>query len=138
MRWFTCLAMIGALIFAAWGGTGSPAEDKAPKNPIAQKAFMQGKLDASREVLHGVVTEDYEKIVLGADQMRLMSLKAEWNALATKEYQTASREFRRTTEELTKNAKNGNLDAATLTYVKLTLGCIECHNMVRKARGVIE
>lgn len=127
-----------AFCFTAWEMTGSEAEEAAPKNPVALKAFMQGKLDASRQVLHGVVTEDYEKIALGADQMRLMSMKADWNVLATKDYVTASKSFRRMTEQLAEAAKDGDLDAATLTHVKITMSCVDCHRLVRKRAPVVE
>jgi hypothetical protein len=42
-------------------------------------------------------------------------------------------EFQRYADDLAKNAKQGNIDGATLAYLKLTMNCIQCHKYVRFA-----
>ena len=34
-------------------------------------------------------------------------------------------------DALTKSARDRNLDAATLAYVRVTKGCVDCHKFVR-------
>ena len=36
-------------------------------------------------------------------------------------------------QELVKNAKEQNIDGATLAYLKLTMNCVQCHKFVRFA-----
>jgi hypothetical protein len=39
--------------------------------------------------------------------------------------------FRRHVNSLVKAAKDRNLDAATLGYVRMTMSCVDCHKLVR-------
>ena len=100
-------------------------------NEKAVKAFMRGKLDASQQVLEGLVTEDFKLIELGGDRMRVMSLRAEWNVLKTPAYVQYSNEFQRAAQQLSRAAKEKKLDAAALFHLQLTLTCINCHKHVR-------
>ncbi len=121
---------VGALVAAgAWLRAGPASATQRDKNAV--QAFMRGKLDAAKNVVEGLVNEDYEEILLGADQMRVMSKRAEWNALRTEQYVESSDDFQRATSALAKAAKNKNLDAASLAWVQVTMTCINCHKHVR-------
>jgi len=96
--------------------------------------LMQRKLTASQKILEGVAIGDYKLIARHADELIQISKEAEWKVIKTAQYEVHSSDFRRTAEELIKNAKDKNLDAAALTYVDLTLGCVKCHKYVREVR----
>jgi hypothetical protein len=42
-------------------------------------------------------------------------------------------EFQRYADDLIKNARQHNIDGATLAYLKLTMNCVQCHKFVRFA-----
>jgi hypothetical protein len=100
------------------------------------KDMMQRKLDRAQKVLEGVVTNDFAKIRKNAEDLIEISKAAEWRVIKTPRYETYSNDFQRTADNLIKNAKDRNLDAAALTYVELTLSCVKCHKYVREVRMV--
>ncbi len=77
---------------------------------------------------------DFALIEKHADELIILSKKAEWAVLQTPEYNRQSDDFRRNADSLTKAAKEKNLDAAALTYVQLTMSCVNCHKHVRETR----
>jgi len=65
-----------------------------------------------------------------------LSQAAEWEVPMipnATDYVALTSEFQRNTDELVKAAKQGNIDGATLAYVKLTMNCVQCHKYVRFA-----
>ncbi len=145
-----CVACVaGSLTW--WGvsaSTGTEPETEAagtcPKTvelqPVADEeedldskvaTFMRKKLTASQMVLEGLVTEDYDMIEKGAKSMEAMSRASDWQMIKGPIYKQFSSEFRKTSEDLAKAAKDENVDAAGLAYMRLTMGCITCHNFVR-------
>ena len=95
------------------------------------RTFMRGKLDASKTVLDGVVTENFLKIKQGADQMLIMSRASEWNVLQGPVYAQYSNEFRRSVERLIKEADDKDIDGAGLAYMQVTMNCVSCHKYVK-------
>lgn len=115
-------------LLLAWG-SGASQEPKKGRNLL-----MQMKLTHAQKVLEGVAVADFTLIAKNAEELALVSKKAEWQALKTPEYQRYSDEFRRQAEELGKAAKDKNLDRAALAYVQLTMNCVNCHKHVREVR----
>jgi len=106
-------------------------DDKKPPRP---EELMKRKLLASQKVLEGIALNDFEKIEKNAEELLLISKAAEWHVLRTPEYQLFSNTFQRSANDLIKNARSNNLDAAALSYVDLTLTCVRCHKHVREER----
>jgi hypothetical protein len=98
--------------------------------------LMKRKLAQSQKVLEGIALQDFDKIAKHAEELEVISKQAEWKVLKTPLYVMYSNEFRGTAEELVKNAKKKNIDAAALSYVELTLTCVKCHKHVREKRMV--
>lgn len=98
---------------------------------LTPSKFMMRKLDYSRDIVHGLATEDYEKITQAAQKMLVLSHEADWNVITTKEYLKMSTEFRETTERLRERGREKNLDGATLAYFEMTLSCMRCHKSLR-------
>lgn len=120
----------GLCMVALW----LPSHAAEEPNDDAVRAFMRGKLDAAEDVLEGLVTEDFKLIQQGADHMRVMGKRAEWNVLKTPDYIAHSAEFQRAAEQLGKSARDEKLDAAALAYLQLTMSCINCHKHARGAK----
>lgn len=130
LRGMLWMAVVGGGLAGGW--LQAPAEEQP--NEDAVRAFMRGKLDAAEAVLEGLVTEDFELIQRGADQLRVMGQRAEWNVLKTREYVQYSAEFQRVSEQLGSAGKEKKLDAASLAYLQLTMTCINCHKHARGAK----
>ena len=97
----------------------------------AAKEFMHDKLELSQRVLEGLATEDYALIISKGTRLSAMTKEADWRLFENPDYDQQSLTFRRHVDTLVKSAKDKNLDAATLAYVRMTMSCIDCHKMVR-------
>ena len=101
------------------------------KRNRAAKEFMREKLELSHRVLEGLVTEDYELIIAKGTKLSAMSKEADWRVFENPDYDQQSVIFRRHVDSLVKAARNKDLDAATLAYVRVTMSCVDCHKLVR-------
>ena len=101
------------------------------KRNRAAKEFMRHKLELSQKVLEGLALEDFDLIVAKATRLSAMSKEADWRVFENPDYDQQSILFRRQVDALTRAAKDKNLDAATLAYVRITMSCVDCHKLVR-------
>jgi hypothetical protein len=106
----------------------------APQNREAVSELMHNKLRHAQKVLEGVAVNDFDMIAKHAEELVLLSKKAEWMVFKTPKYELRSNEFRRAAEDLIQNAKQKNLDAAALSYMDMTMSCVRCHKYVRQVR----
>lgn len=97
----------------------------------AAKDFMRDKLELSQRVLEGLANEDYDLIIAKGTKLSAMSRDADWRVFENPNYDQQSAIFRRHVDSLVKAAKDKNLDAATLAYVRVTMSCVDCHKLVR-------
>jgi hypothetical protein len=100
-------------------------------DPDKAKVIMQVKLDHAQKLLEGLAVEDFDNLTRNSNALTLLSMDTDWNIIQTSEYRRLSEEFRRSTKALTKSAQDRNLDGALLSYVGLTMKCVECHTYVR-------
>jgi len=101
------------------------------KRSRASKDFMRAKLQLSQQVLEGLATEDYKLILAKGTRLSAMTKEADWRLFDNPDYDQQSLAFRRQVDALLRAAKDENLDAATLAYVRLTIGCVDCHKLIR-------
>jgi hypothetical protein len=101
------------------------------KRNRAAKEFMRDKLELSQRVLEGIVTEDYDLIIAKGTRLSAMTKEADWRLFENPDYDQQSLTFRRQVDALVKGAKDKNLDAVTLAYVRMTMSCVDCHKLVR-------
>ena len=133
MRRVTFVAAVLALLLGIPTLSGHGGE---PKKDDKLHDLMQRKLAASQKVLEGIALGDFDKIGKQADELIDVSKQTEWRVLKTPQFELYSNDFRRVADNLAKNAKDKNLDAAALSYVELTLTCVKCHKHVRETREV--
>ncbi|TXT33636.1 MAG: hypothetical protein FD138_1836 [Planctomycetota bacterium] len=115
------------------------AEKKADKKDGGQEnrdrkglsIFMRMKLDASQKILAGLALEDFELIQEGATKLEDMSTAEKWRVSNDPFFREHSTDFQKITKRLSKNAKEGKLEAAALTWMEATMKCIECHKWTR-------
>lgn len=115
------------------------AKSAKKKNPAQKKIseFMQAKLDNSKEVLEGLVTEDYDQIQKAAKKLIEMSNATQWQVVEGPLFAQQSAEFRSAAKELQTYAEKKNIDGASLSYLHLTMTCIACHKQIDKSAVVM-
>ncbi len=122
-------ALVAVLLSTAAGVTTGWAQVTATPE---HAAIMERKLLSANRVLAGIAREDFKEIAQQAQRLRLLSQEAGWNVLQTPEYLRLSKDFRSTTEQLEEAAERNNIDAVGLAFIKLSIGCIDCHRYARK------
>jgi cytochrome c556 len=115
---------------------GLPSLSGRSEEPRRPEPLMQQKLKHAQKVLEGLAINDFDKIADNGNELLAISKLAEWKAVKTPRYATYSDEFQEAVEKLIKNAKDKNLDGATLAYLEMTSSCVKCHKHVREARMV--
>jgi hypothetical protein len=127
IRWHVVLF---ASLLAA-GVATLPGHAQKP-DPVSE--LMKKKLTYSQKVLEGIALNDPDAIAKNAQELILISQKAEWLVLQTADYKLHSNDFRRAAETMITQAKAKNVDGAALAYVEMTLTCVKCHKHVREVR----
>jgi hypothetical protein len=102
-----------------------------PKVPVSTKEFMREKLERSQKLLGALATEDYFTLGQISQRLSAMTQQADWQAFQNPDYTQFSANFRAHANALTKAAKEKNIDATTLAYVRMTMSCVDCHKFVR-------
>ena len=102
------------------------------RRPTKLSPLMRLKLEKSKEILEGLALEDFELIGKNARSLKLLSMESGWNVIQTKEYETQSRDFRRTCDLIAEAAADKDMGRAALGYVAMTVRCVECHAYMRK------
>ncbi|MCA9135423.1 MAG: hypothetical protein KDB00_01655 [Planctomycetales bacterium] len=97
----------------------------------AQDAEMQKKLEYSKQILDGLVTEDFDKILKGAKSLNEFG-KRKWIENDSLAYRTQNQVFWFTTGALVMAAEEKNIDSATLSYTQMTHSCVNCHKTLRR------
>ncbi len=102
--------------------------------PEKANIWMKSKLDHSQKILAGLTKGDFAMVEKSAEALKLVSYLAQWDAADMPEYQRQVRYFDDANKELIRQARNKNVNGATLAYTQLTLSCVHCHAIVRDAK----
>ena len=126
-KWVFVLATVACLttLFLALRSSAQP------QIPVTTKEFMREKLAHSQQLLEALATEDFFTLDKNARKLSGMTQDASWQAFQNPDYAQFSVAFRRHTDALARAAKDKDLDAATLAYVRVTMSCVDCHKAVR-------
>lgn len=91
---------------------------------------MRKKLEYSKIILDGLVTEDFDKILEGAKSLNQLG-RQKWIENDSVAYRTQNQVFWFTTGTLVMAAENKNIDGATLSYTQMMHSCVNCHKIIR-------
>jgi cytochrome c556 len=128
MKIKTLLLTVILVVLAGFGATLAQSTSNRYR---AAKEFMRDKLELSKGVLEGLAKEDFDLIATKAARLSAMTKDVEWRVFEKPDYDEQSAIFRRQVEALKEAAKDKNLDAATLAYLRVTMSCVDCHKLVR-------
>jgi len=132
--------MLGGMVFSllclAQNGGGILAQETAPAQPAKppEKGVMQQKLESCQKLLEALALNDLPKASEKAQDLIILSQKAEWKVIPTPRYKELSNEFRAAAENVVEQAKNKNSDGAALAYLDISMLCFKCHKHVREVR----
>jgi len=129
-----CVATVTAFVAGLWLVAPGISQEKKPTKTEVLREFMRKKLDASNQILEGLVTEDAKMIAVGAQTLNEMSTAEKWRISNDVVYGQFSEEFQRSTKKLKQAAEKGNFDDVALKWIDTTMGCVECHKWVRGMR----
>ena len=102
---------------------------------VRLQQLMIAKLQHAQKLLEGIATAKFDKIEKHAEELARISKTAEWLAAhKTPRYEMFSNEFQRAAEDISRKAKDKNIDGVTLAYFDLTRSCVRCHQHVREVR----
>ncbi len=130
---YLCLGFVCLTAGTAWLTLTRAGQ---PNQAHSRREFMRQKLDFSKNVLEGLSLEQYASIERSAKALKKLSEAAEWEVPTipnATDYVALTTEFQRSCDDLLKQAKARNIDGATLSYLKLTMTCVQCHKFVRFA-----
>lgn len=108
----------------------SETVDKEESKP-ALSDFMQQKMEASHDIMEGLLMEDSKAIVKAAKKLKEMSDTERWRVSNDIMYRNHSEDFRRSVDKLIAASKGNSIDRAALSWFDVTLSCIDCHRYVR-------
>lgn len=134
MKQIACLLTVCGLCLAGVLLTGvraDQAKDNKPEKSSPLSKFMREKLGASNDILEGLVTDDFALVIQGAEKLEEMSKAEKFRVINDAIYRHFNDEFQRSVAQLKKDAKEHKIDAASLTWIKTTLNCIECHKYTK-------
>jgi hypothetical protein len=117
------------------GGLACGQERKPPANEEDQPSiWMKKKLDYSQNILAGLANADFNQIAENAQAMQGLS-KLEWFIRGrTPGYRTQLEIFQDANAEIIKQAKQDNLEGASLAFTQLTISCVNCHKHLRSSK----
>jgi len=117
--------------------SSSSSGDKKPDKDTKAKAslWMKAKTKLSQEILVGLTEGDFDKIARNAKGLNLVDyFEVIARAKTDEDYQQQARQFASANLELIRQAEAKNIYGATLAYNQLTVSCVQCHVIVRKAK----
>jgi hypothetical protein len=114
----------------------SKADDKKPAPPT-KDVWMKHKLRLSQDILAGLTESDFDKISNGAMALNATGYLEKWinkEKPRHEDYELQLGNFQFYNRELIRQARDKNIDGATLAYHLMTATCVQCHKIVRDVK----
>jgi hypothetical protein len=132
------IVLLASAIFLTVSGFGFSQNKDAPpekkKPPLTGQILMRDKLTYANKALEGLSVEDFNKVAESAEMMRIISKAASWYVIDNDEYARLSKNFQEQAADMERHAKEKNLDAAALDYMRISLTCVQCHKYMREVK----
>jgi hypothetical protein len=106
-------------------------QDAGGKNQPAS-FWMQKKLEYSKNILGGIATADFDRIVESGEALRRLSTIEGFIRRQMPGYGTQLQIFQDSADEIIRQANKDNVDGAALAFTQLTISCVNCHKKLRE------
>lgn len=94
--------------------------------------WMKKKLEFSQDMLEALTSGDFKTIEQKARQMNFVGKLEGFARVANVRYTAQLHMFDMSTGELVAQARNKNIQGATLAFNQMTTSCVACHMDLRK------
>ena len=125
------LLVLGLAVLPSSSSSGDKKTDKEAKKEAS--VWMKSKTKLSQEILVGLTEGDFDKIQKNANALNLVHFFEIIFREKNDEYRQQMTLFSSANKELIRQAEAKNIYGATLAYNQLTVSCVQCHVVVRKA-----
>ena len=125
------LLVLGLTVLPSSSSSGDKKTDKEGKKEAS--VWMKSKTKLSQEILVGLTEGDFEKIQRNAQALNFVHFFEIIFREKNDEYRQQMTLFSSANKELIRQAETKNIYGATLAYNQLTVSCVQCHVIVRKA-----
>ena len=125
------LLVLGLTVLPSSSSSGDKKTDKEGKKEAS--VWMKSKTKLSQEILVGLTEGDFEKIQKNAQALNFVHFFEIIFREKNDEYRQQMTLFSSANKELIRQAETKNIYGATLAYNQLTVSCVQCHVIVRKA-----
>jgi hypothetical protein len=126
------IALAGAIVtLAAFSVCMSNGQEKTAAGQEKSSIWMKKKLELSQNILAGLTESDFEKIRANAEAMGFLGYLEKWVRADRTDYKRQISHFEFAKQELIRQARDKNVEGATLAYTQLTVSCVQCHRIVR-------
>lgn len=121
------------ILFAAASLILASGEDAKPHPNHSDQlsVLMLAKLASSQKIVSGLVSEDFDQIRRGADELSRVAEATDWAGHNDPVFAHYRTELKRQAQKLIGLAEDGNLDGAAYTYMHSLTTCISCHEYSR-------
>ncbi len=123
-----------AVSLAVFSAPLSSGQEKKSAEQDKASVWMKKKLEFSQNILAGLTESDFDKVRTNAEAMAVLGYLEKWARADRPDYKKQVAFFEFANQELIRQAKEKNLDGATLAYNQLTVSCVQCHKIVRDAK----
>ena len=123
--------VLGGVRAAQEPGAQPNARDDTEQQHKILAPVMAKKLRYAHQLMTSLATEDFARLANDARELKLIGEATLSKVSPDLDYVRYCGEFTELADELARRAKDHDLNGATLSYVRLTLNCVECHKHVR-------
>lgn len=127
------LSLGGAQALRGEQEKANPRDDPGEQMKVLSQA-MALKLKHTHELITALAVEDYDRLAESARALKRVGRDTLWKVSPNVAYVKYSSEFAAIADELARCAREHDLNGATLSYVRLTINCVDCHKFVRNNR----
>lgn len=108
----------------------TPREDPEQQRKILAP-IMAKKLRHTQQLIAALAVEDFARVASDARELKLIGEATLSKVSPNLDYVRYCGEFTALADELARRARDHDLNGVTLSYVRLTINCVECHKYVR-------
>src|SRR5262245_52437589 len=139
MRMALATVLASSVLVLVLVGVRAAQEPGERPNPLSEAQrqhrllapIMDKKLRYTQRLITSLAIEDFKQMALDARELKLIGETTLMKVSPNLEYVKFSTEFSSVMEELGHRAKAHDLNGATLSYIRLTMNCVDCHKYVR-------
>jgi len=128
------ITLASSVMILALVSVGSTANGRQEPKKQDLRPFMREKLKHAQYLIEGLANEDFAMIRDNAHSLREIAGDAQWKVSPDVTYIKYSGEFASIADELERRAAERDLNGATLSYIRLTINCVDCHKFARDNR----